>query len=84
MLASMRYFALLLILLWPAATVAQTDYPSRPVRIVVGFGPGSAADLTARVLAQRLSRTMGQQFFVENKPGGGVAASGAGENYGVT
>jgi tripartite-type tricarboxylate transporter receptor subunit TctC len=41
------------------------------VRIVVGFGPGSAADLTARVLAQRLSATMGQQFFVENKPGGG-------------
>jgi tripartite-type tricarboxylate transporter receptor subunit TctC len=41
------------------------------VRIVVGFGPGSAADLTARVLAQRLSQTMGQQFFIENKPGGG-------------
>ena len=46
-------------------------YPERPVRIVVGFGPGSAADLTARVVAQRLSRTMGQQFIVENKPGGG-------------
>jgi tripartite-type tricarboxylate transporter receptor subunit TctC len=54
-----------------AASLAQDVYPSRPVRIVVGFGPGSAADLTARVLAQRLSRTMGQQFFVENKPGGG-------------
>jgi tripartite-type tricarboxylate transporter receptor subunit TctC len=54
--------------------VAQDNYPSypsRPVRIVVGFGPGSAADLTARVLAQRLSQTMGQQFFIENKPGGG-------------
>jgi tripartite-type tricarboxylate transporter receptor subunit TctC len=42
-----------------AASLAQDVYPSRPVRIVVGFGPGSAADLTARVLAQRLSRTMG-------------------------
>jgi tripartite-type tricarboxylate transporter receptor subunit TctC len=62
---------LVLLLALPAAAPAQTDYPSRPVRIVVGFGPGSAADLTARVLAQRLSRTMGQQFFVENKPGGG-------------
>jgi tripartite-type tricarboxylate transporter receptor subunit TctC len=55
----------------PATAVAEGDYPSRPVRIVVGFGPGSAADITARVLAQRLSKTMGQQFIVENKPGGG-------------
>ena len=62
---------LLVILGLPAAAVAEADYPSRPVRIVVGFGPGSAADLTARVLAQRLSKTMGQQFIVENKPGGG-------------
>ncbi|HYS84811.1 MAG TPA: tripartite tricarboxylate transporter substrate binding protein [Bradyrhizobium sp.] len=54
-----------------ATAAAEGDYPSRPVRIVVGFGPGSAADLTARVVAQRLSRTMGQQFVVENKPGGG-------------
>src|SRR6195952_3881641 len=64
-------FGLALILGLPATTLAQDAYPSRPVRIVVGFGPGSAADLTARVLAQRLSQTMGQQFFVENKPGGG-------------
>jgi len=68
-------FGLLLILALPAKALAQDNslsyYPSRPVRIVVGFGPGSAADLTARVLAQRLSQTMGQQFFIENKPGGG-------------
>jgi tripartite-type tricarboxylate transporter receptor subunit TctC len=64
-------FALALLFVLSAAALAQEHYPSRPVRIVVGFGPGSAADLTARVLAQRLSLTMGQQFFVENKPGGG-------------
>src|SRR5476651_1145216 len=64
-------FALLLVIGLPAFAFAEADYPSRPVKIVVGFGPGSAADLTARVLAQRLSKTMGQQFFVENKPGGG-------------
>jgi tripartite-type tricarboxylate transporter receptor subunit TctC len=64
-------FGLALILVLPAPALAQSDYPSRPVRIVVGFGPGAAADLTARVLAQRLSQTMGQQFFIENKPGGG-------------
>ena len=65
------YFGLLLMLGLQTAALAEDAYPSRPVRIVVGFGPGSAADLTARVLAQRLSTTMGQQFFVENKPGGG-------------
>ena len=64
-------FGLFLITGLAATAAAEGDYPSRPVRIVVGFGPGSAADLTARVVAQRLSRTMGQQFFVENKPGGG-------------
>src|SRR6202022_1693421 len=65
------FLSLFLIVGLPAAAVAEGDYPSRPVRIVVGFGPGSAADLTARVVAQRLSKTMGQQFIVENKPGGG-------------
>jgi tripartite-type tricarboxylate transporter receptor subunit TctC len=64
-------FALLLIIGLPGTAFAEADYPARPVKIVVGFGPGSAADLTARVLAQRLSKTMGQQFIVENKPGGG-------------
>ena len=64
-------FGLLLSLALPAASFAQGGYPSHPVRIVVGFGPGSAADLSARVVAQRLSKTMGQQFIVENKPGGG-------------
>lgn len=64
-------FGLALTLALPAAGQAQDHYPSRPVRIVVGFGPGAAADLTARVIGQRLSQTMGQQFFIENKPGGG-------------
>ena len=65
------WVGLLLVLAWPATGLAQGGYPSHPVRIVVGFGPGSAADLTARVVAQRLSKIMGQQFIVENKPGGG-------------
>ena len=65
------WFGLFLIMGLAATAAAEGDYPSRPVRIVVGFGPGSAADLTARVVALRLSKTMGQQFIVENKPGGG-------------
>jgi tripartite-type tricarboxylate transporter receptor subunit TctC len=68
----LRWFLVLLSVVGlPATAFAEGDYPARPVKIVVGFGPGSAADLTARVLAQRLSKTMGQQFIVENKPGGG-------------
>ena len=59
------------LLLVPASALAQSDFPSRPVHVVVGFGAGSAADLTARVLSQRLTQTMGQPFIVEIKPGGG-------------
>lgn len=47
------------------------DYPSRSVKIIIGFGPGATADITARVLAQRFSEKLGQQFVVENKPGAG-------------
>jgi tripartite-type tricarboxylate transporter receptor subunit TctC len=55
---------------------ADDRYPSKPVRIVVGFPPGSATDVAARRVAQKLTVTMGQAFFVENRPGasGSVAA----------
>jgi tripartite-type tricarboxylate transporter receptor subunit TctC len=45
------------------------DYPTRPVRILVGFPPGAATDIVARLIAQSLSERLGQQFIVENKPG---------------
>ncbi|MGC2781605.1 MAG: tripartite tricarboxylate transporter substrate binding protein [Bradyrhizobium sp.] len=47
------------------------DYPARPVRFVVGYPPGGATDILARLIGQRLSETFGQQFVVENKPGAG-------------
>jgi tripartite-type tricarboxylate transporter receptor subunit TctC len=47
------------------------DYPSRPVHIIVGFAPGSASDIGARLLAQWLSDRLGQQFIVDNKVGAG-------------
>jgi tripartite-type tricarboxylate transporter receptor subunit TctC len=51
--------------------LAQSDYPNRPVRLIVGFIPGSAADITARVLGQRMGQLLGQQFVIEAKPGAG-------------
>src|ERR1700758_4357027 len=47
------------------------DYPSRPVRFLVGYPPGGATDILARLIGQRLSEKLGQQFVVENKPGAG-------------
>jgi tripartite-type tricarboxylate transporter receptor subunit TctC len=47
------------------------DYPTRPVRLIVGFAPGQALDITTRMIGQWLSERLGQQFIVENRPGAG-------------
>jgi tripartite-type tricarboxylate transporter receptor subunit TctC len=68
---------------WPQA------YPSRPVRFIVGFPPGNAPDIIARLMAQWLSERLGQQFIIENRPGAAsniateAALSAAADGYTV-
>ena len=59
-------------LLAAAPTAIAQAWPNRPVKILVGFPAGQATDVLARLAAQRLSDTTGQQFYVENRPGAGA------------
>jgi tripartite-type tricarboxylate transporter receptor subunit TctC len=89
-----RWIALLALAVGASHTAAQeqraaadTDYPNRPVRVIVGLAPGGATDIIARMLAQRLSASFGRSFVVENRPGAGgtvaypVVASSPADGY---
>jgi tripartite-type tricarboxylate transporter receptor subunit TctC len=54
-----------------ARRASAEDYPARPVRVLVGQAPGSSSDIIARLIGQRLSERLGQQFAVEDRPGAG-------------
>ena len=62
----------------PRVASAQGAFPDRPVKIVVPFGPGGLADVTFRIVSEKLSDLLGKQVVIENIPGaGGIAAANA-------
>ena len=58
------------------SVMAADPWPSRPIRFIVGFGPGGANDLVARAVAEGVSKQLGQPVVVENKPGAGSVVGG--------
>jgi len=55
-----------------AAHAQDTDYPNRPIKMLVGFGAGGGTDIAARIMAQKMSEILGQSIVVENRTGASV------------
>ena len=72
----MKRFSSLLIGLTFASLAFGQSFPTKPIRLVVPFGPGGVADITARSVAPEISKGLGQQIVIENKPSAGGAVAG--------
>jgi tripartite-type tricarboxylate transporter receptor subunit TctC len=59
------------LMLAPAESIAQADYPNKTIKLIVGFAPGGSTDIVGRIIAQRLSERLGQTVNVDNKAGAG-------------
>ena len=79
-----------LVALAPQLATAQSDYPNRPVKLVIGFAPGGSTDIVGRIVAQKLSERLGQPVMVENRAGAGgtigadATAKAAADGYTLT
>src|SRR5512144_3090373 len=69
--AAISLIAIGLSVLASIGSASALDYPTRPVRFVVGYPAGGSTDILARLVGQKLSERLGQQFVIENKPGAG-------------
>src|SRR5437899_12290300 len=67
-MASKLRYALLVLALVAGVTHAQETYPTRPIRLVIGFGAGGPTDIPGRYIADKLGDALGQRVVVENKP----------------
>jgi tripartite-type tricarboxylate transporter receptor subunit TctC len=80
-------FAVIALALFCATALHAQPYPSKPIRIIVPFPPGGAADVTARVLGEHMAKGLGQPIIIENRPGAGAVigyeagARAAGDGY---
>ena len=70
-----REIAFVLFTLAVVAPATAQDFPSRPIRLVMGFGPGGLADIAGRAIGQKITESVGQPVVVENMPGAGGATS---------
>jgi tripartite-type tricarboxylate transporter receptor subunit TctC len=75
-LTQITYVVLAGLMFLPSTSAGQDAYPARPVHFIVGLAAGSSTDVTARVIANKMTQILGQQFVVENRPGasGNIAA----------
>jgi len=76
-LRSFEVLAVVALALAAPIAFSQEAYPNRPVKIVVPYPPGGATDVTARLFGQKMGELLGQQFVIDNKPGGGTNIAAA-------
>ena len=68
-MSAYKYLTIFIMLLWSASIAHAQPYPSKAVRIIVGFPPGGATDIATRAIAQKLNESLAQQVIVDNRPG---------------
>src|SRR5947199_6954942 len=87
MAVALRFAIMALALAMPATAARAQDYPSRPIQVIVPFAGGSASDVVTRIMLDRMGKTLGQSFIVDNRPvaggntGTSIAAKASPDGY---